>query len=121
MISDDPKNKERMAAWKVGDPMINEHDFWPDEDGKPVDKEKEKMILKLATIITDRYAKKFTHTLNTKDPEYWMLDRILTKEEASFLLSFKKTRVPYSVDQLAKMNPLRLRFSGVCPPQGGAP
>ncbi|MDD7060728.1 FAD-dependent oxidoreductase [Porcincola intestinalis] len=84
--------------------MINEHDFWPDEDGKPVDKEKEKMILKLATIITDRYAKKFTHTLNTKDPEYWMLDRILTKEEASFLLSFKKTRVPYSVDQLAKMN-----------------
>ena len=104
MISDDPKNKERMAAWKVGDPMINEHDFWPDEDGKPVDKEKEKMILKLATIITDRYAKKFTHTLNTKDPEYWMLDRILTKEEASFLLSFKKTRVPYSVDQLAKMN-----------------
>lgn len=104
MISDDPKNKERMAAWKVGDPMINEHDFWPDEDGKPVDKEKEKMILKLATIITDRYTKKFTHTLNTKDPEYWMLDRILTKEEASFLLSFKKTRVPYSVDQLAKMN-----------------
>ena len=104
MISDDPKNKERMAAWKIGDPMINEHDFWPDEDGKPADKEKEKMILKLAAIITDRYAKKFTHTLNTKDPEYWMLDRILTKEEASFLLSFKKTRVPYSVDQLAKMN-----------------
>lgn len=102
-ISNDPRNKDRMAKWKVGDPMINEHDYWPEEE-KPKDPEKAKMILKLATIITDRYVKKYTHTLNTKDPEYWMLDHILTKEETAFLLSFGKTRVPYTVDQLARKN-----------------
>ena len=42
-ISNDPKNKERMAKWKPGDPMINEHDFWQDENYKPADPEKAKM------------------------------------------------------------------------------
>jgi len=103
-ISNDPKNKERMSKWKPGDPMINEHDFWQDENYKPADPEKAKMVLKLATMITDRYVKKYTHTLNVRDPEYWCLDHVLTKQEVAFLLSFKKTRVPYSPSRLAKMN-----------------
>ncbi len=94
--------------WKIGGPMINETDYWPDENYKAEDPEKEKLILKLATLITDRYAKKLTHKLNNKDPEYWALDHVLTKEEARFLLSFKKTRVLYSPEELAKMNGMSL-------------
>ena len=104
MLFDDPKNRERLKQWKLGDPMINEGDFWPDEDYVAPDKEKEAMVLKLATLITDRYVKRFTHRLNNRDPEYWALDRVLTKDEVRFLLSFKKTRVPYTAAELAQMN-----------------
>ena len=104
MFENDPKNKERLAKWKLGDPMINERDFWQDENYVAPDKEKEKMVLKLAMMITDRYIKRYTRTVNNRDPEYWALDRILTKDEVRFLLNFKKTRVPYTVSQLAKMN-----------------
>ncbi|MBP3216880.1 MAG: pyridine nucleotide-disulfide oxidoreductase, partial [Lachnospiraceae bacterium] len=90
--------------WRIGDPMINETDFWPDEAYHAEDKEKEKLVLKLATLITDRYVKKFTGRINNLDPEYWALDRIFTKEEIKFLLSFKKTRVLYSVEELAQKN-----------------
>ena len=90
--------------WKIGDPMINERDFWPDEDYKAEDPEKEKLVLKLAMMITDRYAKRYTRRVNNKDPEYWALDRIFTKEQIKFLISFKKTRVPYTIEELAEMN-----------------
>ena len=43
-----------MAEWKIGDPMINENDFWQDENYVAEDPEKEKMVLELATLITDR-------------------------------------------------------------------
>lgn len=68
------------------------------------DKEKEKLFLKLATMITDRYVKKFMKKINNRDPEYWLLDMILDKEQVRFLINFKKTRVPYSIEELAKMN-----------------
>ena len=90
--------------WKSGDPMINEGDYWPTDQDASHDKEKEKMVLELATLITDRYVKKYTKKINTKDPEYWALDHVCSKEEIRFLLNFKKTRVPYSVEELAKMN-----------------
>ena len=90
--------------WRIGDPMINETDFWPDEAYHAEDKEKEKLVLKLATLITDRYIKKFTGRINNLDPEYWALDRLFTKEEIKFLLSFKKTRVLYSVEEIAQKN-----------------
>ena len=94
--------------WKLGDPMINERDYWPDENYVAEDKEKEKMVLQLATLITDRYIKKFSRKINNKDPEYWALDHVLTKDEVRFLLSLKKTRVPYSLEDLAKMNNMTL-------------
>ena len=84
--------------------LVNERDFKQDPNYKPADPEKAKLILKLGTMITDRYLQKFTHTLKYDDPEYWALDAVLTKEEAKFLLNFKKTRVPYDVPTLAKMN-----------------
>ena len=84
--------------------MVNERDFRQNPNYVAPDKEKEKLILKLGTMITDRYLVKYSRTMNTDDPEYWALDEVLTKEEAKFLLSFKKTRVPYDIEDLAKMN-----------------
>ena len=91
-----------------GDPMINERDYWQDPDYVAPDPEKEQLVLKLATLITDRYVKKLTKKINNRDPEYWMLDMILTKEQVKFLLSFKKTRVPYSIEELAGRNGMSL-------------
>ena len=84
--------------------MVNERDFRQDPNYVAPDKEKEKLILKLGTMITDRYLVKYSRTMGTDDPEYWALDEVITKEEAKFLLSFKKTRVPYDIEDLAKMN-----------------
>ena len=94
--------------WKIGDPMINENDYWQDPNYVAEDPEKEKLVLKLATLITDRYVKKFNGKINNHDPEYWMLDMILNKEQVKFLLNFKKTRVPYSLEELAQMNQMSL-------------
>lgn len=92
-----------IDEWKIGDPMINANDYWPDPDYKPEDPEKAKLVLKLATKITDRYVKKFTRTLNYGDPEFWMLDMILNKEQVKFLLRMK-LRTPYSIPELAEMS-----------------
>ena len=97
-----------LEEWKPGDPMINAGDYWQDPNYVAEDPEKEKLVLKLATLITDRYVKKFTGKINNRDPEYWMLDMILTKEQVKFLLSFKKTRVPYTVAELAEKNGMSL-------------
>ena len=84
--------------------MGNADDFKQAPDYTAPDKEKEKLILKLGTMITDRYLVKYTNTMKTDDPEYWALDAVLTKEEAKFLLSFKKCRVNYDAEKLAEMN-----------------
>lgn len=99
---------KNRKEWKIGDPMINENDYWQDPNYVAEDPEKEKLVLKLATLITDRYVKKFTGKINNHDPEYWMLDMILNKEQVKFLLNFKKTRVPYSLEELAQMNQMSL-------------
>jgi NADPH-dependent glutamate synthase beta subunit-like oxidoreductase len=92
-----------MAEWKIGDPMINENDFWPDPNYKAEDPEKEKMVLELATRITDRIPKKLKKSMNNQDPEYWILDRLFTKEQIWFVLKgFPKLRTPYSIPELAQ-------------------
>ncbi|MBR0399225.1 MAG: FAD-dependent oxidoreductase [Mogibacterium sp.] len=92
-----------IDEWKIGDPMINANDYWPDPDYTPEDPEKAELVLKLASKITDRYLKKFTKTLNYGDPEFWMLDMVLNKEQVKFLLNMK-LRTPYSIPELAEMN-----------------
>ena len=84
--------------------MVNERDFRQDPNYVAPDKEKEKLVLKLGMMITDRYLVKYTRSMKTDDPEYWALDAVLTKDEVKFLLNFKKTRVPYDTETLAKMN-----------------
>ena len=84
--------------------MTNERDFRQDPNYSAPDPEKKKLILKLAGMITDRYVQRYTHTIRVDDPEYWALDAVLTKEEIKFLLSFKKTRVPYDTKTIAQRN-----------------
>ena len=93
-----------FEEWKLGDPMLNENDYWPDPDYVPEDPEKARLVLKLAGMITDRYVKRYTKTINYGDPEYWALDHILTKPQVKFLISFGKTRVERTVAYLAKKN-----------------
>ena len=88
--------------------MVNDRDYRQDPNYVAPDKEKEALVLKLGTMITDRYLVKYTNTMKTDDPEYWALDAVLTKEEVKFLLSFKKTRVNYDAEQLARMNDMSL-------------
>ena len=70
--------------------MTNERDYVQDPHYVAADPEKEKMLLKLIGMITDRIADKLTGKISNKDPEYWVLDEVLTKEQVAFMLSFKK-------------------------------
>ena len=88
--------------------MVNDRDFRQDPNYVAPDKEKKKLILQLGNMITDRYLAKYTSSQDVDDPEYWALDEVLTKEEARFLLSFKKPRVPYDIEDLAMMNGMSL-------------
>jgi len=93
-----------MAEKEPKNRMTNERDYHQDPNYIAPDKEKEKMLLKLGEMITDRYAVKLTHSMTVNDPEYWALDTVLNKEQVQFLLSFKKCRVCYDVPELAKRN-----------------
>ena len=84
--------------------MLNEFDYLP-EEYIIEDKEKEEILKKLAKMISDRMDKKTWEQFNNTDPEVWALDKILTKEDALFMLSFGKTRVnAYTPEQIAKKN-----------------
>ena len=86
--------------------MTNERDYVQDPNYVAPDPEKEKMIIDLIKMITDRVKDKLLGRITNQDPEYWALDEILTKEQVSFLLSFKKVRTNYSFEQLRDMNGL---------------
>lgn len=84
--------------------MLNEHDYLP-EEYHVEDKEKLELIKKLGFLITDRRDKKKWEDIADNDPEVWCLDKIMTKEEIKFMLSFEKKRVNiYKVEELAKKN-----------------
>ena len=91
-----PKNLENY--------MFNENDFF-NEGFVVTDPEKDQLVKKLAAMITDdiqiRSAKDVTH----QHPDYWILDRLLTKEQVKFMLSFKKKRTVKLVpEEMAERN-----------------
>jgi len=85
---------------------INERDF-PLEDYHCDDPEKEELVKKLGRMITDVIARQIKG-VQPNNVDFWILDRLLTKEEVRFMLSFKKKRVPYTMEQLAEMNKMTL-------------
>lgn len=84
--------------------MTNERDFRPDPNYVAPDPEKEKLLIKLAGMITDRYVAKYTHTIRPDDPEVWALDEVLSKREVRMMLSFKKTRTNLDLSEIARRN-----------------
>lgn len=82
---------------------VNERDF-PLEDYHCEDPEKRKLVKKLALMITDNIPRKLPGGMKENHMDFWILDRLLTKEEVKFMLSFKKRRVPLRIGELAKRN-----------------
>ena len=56
--------------------MVNERDFKQDPNYVAPDKEKEKLILQLGTMITDRYLVKYSRTMKTDDPQIAAVDHV---------------------------------------------
>lgn len=84
---------------------VNERDF-PLEDYYCDDPEKKKLITKLAKMITDNIPRQIHMKENYMD--FWILDRMLTKEEARFMLSFRKKCTPATTAELAERNQMSL-------------
>ncbi|MBP5156041.1 MAG: FAD-dependent oxidoreductase, partial [Clostridia bacterium] len=90
---------------KEVNPMIhvNEKDY-PVEAHRCDDPEKKKLVKKLAVMITDSIPRKLPGQMKENHMDFWILDRLLTKEEVRFMLSFKKRRVGYTTKELAARN-----------------
>ena len=90
---------------KEVNPMIhvNERDY-PVTDHHCEDPEKKKLVTKLALMITDNIPRKLPGGMKENHMDFWILDRLLTKEEVKFMLSFKKRRFGLTTPELAKRN-----------------
>ena len=84
--------------------MFNDSDFLPD-DYKCADEEKAKLIKKLVVMITSDMKMALSKKVPENNPEFWLIDRLLEKDEIRFMLSFKKKRtVKLTKYELAQRN-----------------
>ena len=90
---------------KEVNPMIhvNETDY-PVDAHHCDDPEKAKLVKKLAVLITDNIPRKLPGGMKENHMDFWILDRLLTKEEVVFMLSFKVRRVGLTTKELAARN-----------------
>ena len=84
---------------------VNERDY-PVTDHHCDDPEKKKLVKKLALMITDNIPRKLPGGMKENHMDFWILDRLLTKEEVKFMLSFKKRRFGLTTKELAERNGL---------------
>ena len=82
---------------------VNETDY-PVNGHHCDDPEKAKLVKKLAVMITDSIPRKLPGKMKENHMDFWILDRLLTKEEVRFMLSFEKRRVGYTASELAARN-----------------
>ena len=82
---------------------VNERDY-PVDGHKCDDPGKAKLVKKLARMITDNIPRKLPGGMKENHMDFWILDRLLTKDEVKFMLSFKKRRTGYVTKELAQMN-----------------
>ena len=82
---------------------VNERDY-PLKDHHCDDPVKKKLVMKLARMITDNIPRKLPGGMHENHMDFWILDRLLTKREIVFLLSFKKRRVGLTTAALAARN-----------------
>ena len=84
--------------------FVNDWDYPDKGDHHCDDPEKKKLVEKLGKMITDSLDRKLPGGMKENHFDFWILDRLLTKEEVKFMLSFKDRRVGYTTDQLAEKN-----------------
>ena len=82
---------------------VNERDY-PIQDHHCDDPVKRKMVMKLARMITDNIPRKLPGAMHENHMDFWILDRLLTKREVAFMLSFKKRRAGLTTAELAERN-----------------
>ena len=87
---------------------VNERDY-PVKGHHCKDPEKKKLVIKLAQMITDNIPRKLPGGVKENHMDFWILDRLLTKEEVRFLLSFQKRREGKTLRELAKLNQMPVR------------
>ena len=93
-----------MIPEKLKNYMFNENDFF-NEDYVCEDPEKEKLVKELANLITDDIKIRKPEQVDVHDPDFWILDRLLTKEQVKFMLTFEKKRVVKLLpEQMAERN-----------------
>ncbi len=93
-----------MIPEKLNNYMFNEKDFF-NEEYVCTDPEKEELVKKLANMITDDIGIHKPGDVQTWMPDFWILDRLLSKEEIKFMLSFGKKRVVKMLpEELAEKN-----------------
>ena len=82
---------------------VNEKDY-PIKDHHCKDPEKRRLLKRLAVMITDNIPRKLPGGMHENHMDFWILDRLLSKNEVKFLLSFKKRRVGLTTKELAERN-----------------
>ena len=82
---------------------VNERDY-PVDGHHCDDPEKKKLVEKLALMITDNIPRKLPGGMKENHMDFWILDRLLTKEEVKFMLSFKVRRSGKTTKELAQLN-----------------
>ncbi|MGN0998996.1 MAG: FAD-dependent oxidoreductase, partial [Faecousia sp.] len=93
-----------MIPEKYQNYMFNENDYLP-QNYKVSDPEKLPLLKVLANMISDDLALNKPEKISENDPDLWILDILLTKEEVKFMVSFKKKRVvKLNASELAKRN-----------------
>ena len=93
-----------MIPEKYKNYMFNENDFF-NEDYVCEDPEKEALVKQLAVMITDDISIHSVKDVTTDLPDFWILDRLLNKEQVKFMLTFKKKRtVKLLPEEMAERN-----------------
>ena len=94
-----------MVPERFQDYFFNDWDYLP-ETYPMDDKEREELIRKLAAMITDDLGMSgHPEKIANDEPDFWLLDKLLTTDEIKFMLNFKKKRtVKLTVKELAKRN-----------------
>ena len=84
--------------------MYNERDYMP-LDYKCDDPEKEELIKQLVAVISMDPMLQDPANICGEDPDFWMIDKLFSKEEVKFILSFGQRRVvKLTAEQLAERN-----------------
>ena len=89
--------------------FVNDWDYPDKGDHHCDDPEKKKLVEKLGRMITDSLDRKLPGGLKENHFDFWILDRLLTKEEVRFMLSFKKRRVGHTTRELAVRNKMSMQ------------